>query len=179
MNFIHTEIGNGVGRVRQRYPIFPIHGAASPAFKEEKALQAIILDDDYDDPVTNPDGFFGDDRDKIYGFEMNLQGGGHQHVIYIPGWRVRNNWFDDDIPLTTSDDYITAESDTRNGHAHTVEVWREKDSITDEWIYHVKRCRPGSISDEYVFNEDGACCEEHPDWLDDVCSDLHNAVSRE
>ena len=137
---IYTEIGGGVGKVRQRYPIFPIHGAGNAAFKEVKALQAVVLDNDYDDPITNPDGFFGDDRDKIYGFEMNLQGGGHQHVVYVAGWRVRYYWFDrtdTTIALTTSDNIIEAESDTRNGHAHTVEVWREKDASTDEWIYHV------------------------------------------
>ena len=135
-------------------------------------MQAVVLDEDYDDPISNPDGFFGDDRDKIYGFEMNLQGGGHQHVLYISGWRVRYYWFDDDgNALTTQDNYITAESDTRNSHAHTVEVWREKDSITDEWIYHVRRCRPGSISDEDQYTD--------ADWMDGECSDLHNAVSRE
>jgi len=164
------EIGNGVGLVRQRYPIFPIHSAGSAAFKEVKALQSVILPDDYDD-IDNGLDFFGDDRDKIYGFELNLQGGGHQHVVYIPGWRVRYYWYDrtdTDVELSSSDDVIEAESDTRNGHAHTVRIWRERDIGTDEWIYHVKQCRPGSISDNY----------DESYWSNDQCNDYHNSLSR-
>ena len=169
---ILPEIANGVGKIRQRYPIFPIHGYGNSAYKEIKALQSIILDNDYDNPIKNPDGFFGDNRDKIYGFEMNLQGGGHQHVIYIAGWKIINNWFDkNNIPLTTSNNIITVESDTRNSHAHTVEIWRKKDLITDEWIYYIKRCRPGSLSDSNKYTDN--------DWIDGECSDLHNTLTRE
>ena len=63
------EITNDVGIVRQRYPIFPIHIGGSAAYKEVKALQDVVLPSDYDDAVANPDGFFGDKRDIIYGFD--------------------------------------------------------------------------------------------------------------
>merc|ERR1712083_505489 len=74
------EIGNGVGHVRQRYPIFPVSSDGQPAWKEIKSLEDVFLGDDYDDG-ENADDYFGDDRDLIHGFTVTLKGGGHQHEI--------------------------------------------------------------------------------------------------
>eukprot|EP01083_Nonionella_stella_P061701 160722_1 len=163
------EIGNGVGRIRQRYPIFPIHAAGSAPFKETKALQSVVLDDDYDDTETNPDGFFGDNRDKNYGFEINLNGGGHQHVMYVSGWRVTRYWYHQNgTELSAPQHVITAESDTRNSHAHTVELWRQMQD--GQWIYNIARCRLGSISDADQYGD--------ADWTQAKCHDNHNSLQR-
>eukprot|EP00484_Ammonia_sp_Unknown_P014928 CAMPEP_0197079140 /NCGR_PEP_ID=MMETSP1384-20130603/213471_1 /TAXON_ID=29189 /ORGANISM="Ammonia sp." /LENGTH=985 /DNA_ID=CAMNT_0042518013 /DNA_START=29 /DNA_END=2986 /DNA_ORIENTATION=+ len=165
------DIGGNVGIVRQRYPIFPIHAAGSTTFKEVKALQAVTLPSDYDDAEAYPDGFFGDSRDLIYGFEVSLQGGGHQHVVYIQGWRIRVFWYDGDTEswLMSADNVVTVEGDTRNNHAHTLEVWRDLDA-DGGWQYHVKRCRWGSISDADKYSDE--------DWMDGQCEDHHNAIVR-
>ena len=41
-----------------------------------KALQEILLATDYDD-VDNGVDVFNEDRDHVYGFELNLQDGDH------------------------------------------------------------------------------------------------------
>lgn len=165
------KIGGGVGRVRQRYPIFPVHNAGSNTFKEIKALQAMALPKDYDDPIAHPDGFFGNDRDLIYGFEVSLQGGGHQHVVFIQGWKVRNKWYDSDTStwLMSSDDVVTIEADERNNHQHVLELWRDQDN-DGNWVYHIKRCRYGSKSDADKYVDD--------DWMNDECEDYHNSIVR-
>ena len=40
-----------------------------------------------------------------------------------------------------------------------------------KWIYHVKRCRYGSISDRDAYID--------ADWQYDGCKDLHDSVARE
>jgi len=175
------DIAGGVGPVRQRYPIFPIHNAGSAAFKEVKALQAVSLPEDYDDPVSNPDGFFGDSRDLKYGFELNLEGGGHQHVCYVDGWRVAYYWLLDATTnewCTSPDCFIEAECDTREGHQHFVRVWREYAVDGETWIYHLRDCRYGTRSDSDLwpypmgwttFNVNGEA----------ICAiDLHNTLDR-
>ena len=63
---------------------------------------------------------------------------------------------------------ITADGDTRNGHAHAIEIWRNMDS-NGVFVYHIKRCRYGTSQDENV-NE--------KDWKTDECADLHNDLER-
>jgi len=155
-----------------------------------KALQAVALEEDYDDPIANPDGFFGDERDVIYGFELNLQGGGHQHVCYLAGWRIKYFWF------TLNGDswcthyewpcYLDADCDEREGHQHTVKVWREydvdnqTDSASDSsktWRYHLRDCRFGALSDwqQFEYPDDWTV---HDDQGDAVCADHHNLLLR-
>ena len=176
------EIGGGVGEVRQRYPIFPIHNAGSAAFKEIKAMQAVVLPEDYDDPITNPDGFFGDSRDTEYGFELYLMGGGHQHICYISGWRVKRDWLHDyktDLNdwCTEPSCYAEIECEERNGHSHTIRVWRDYENDGVTWKYHVSDCRFGSISDSasFVYPDDWTVADANGDT---ICADNHNAVQR-
>merc|ERR1712187_307114 len=121
------EIANGVGYVRQRYPIFSIADDGVPAFKEVKALEDIVLEDDYDDYEVGID-FFGDARDLKYGFTVYLQGGGHQHEIYIPGWRINWTWYDpiNEVYYNDASRVITVDSEERAGHVHTVTIGRSR-----------------------------------------------------
>ena len=154
-------IGGDVGFVRQRYPIFHIHNGGSNEYKEIKALQEIVLGTDYDDEENGIDMFDGD-RDNIYGFELSLQNGDHQHRLYIPGWKVATKWTESD---TSTDDYIEVEVDETDGHQHVVRIWRNKDG-NGEWVYHLKQCKLGRFNDV------------HHLWMADKCSDDHDMVKR-
>ena len=162
----YLEIGGGVGKVRQRYPIFPIHYGGSNENKEIKALQEIILADDYDDEINGLDTF-SNGTDLVYGFEMNLQGGDHQHMIYIPGWKIKEYWQDDSTKewLTTSNDIIEIEVEESDEHQHVIRIWRNKDN-NDEWVYYLKACRYGT-----EYGDSGS-------WADGECGDGHDTLSR-
>lgn len=159
---VFPSIGGGVGRIRQRYPIYHIHSAGSAEFKELKALQDIILPKDYDDitNTVNDIDFFDDldQRDLYYGFQVSLQGGTHQHIVYIPGWKIKNFW-----TQSNSNHVLEVESEEKNGHRHTLRIWREKD-VNNEWKYHLKSCR---------------CSETACTWTDDECADdKHDRLNR-
>ena len=174
------EIANGVGKIRQRYPIFPIHNGGSASFKEVKALQAVVLPSDYDDPVANPEGFFGDSRDIIYGFELYLMGGGHQHICYIPGWRIRNAWLidiDTDQWYTDKDHYVTIDCEERNSHSHQVRIWREYESDGITWKYNLRDCRYGTSSDLPNYPDDWDSVMDSDTGLA-ICSDNHGYFDR-
>ena len=167
------EIAGGVGVVRQRYPIFPVADDGVPAFKEIKALEHVFLSDDYEDGVDGVD-LFGDSRDLLFGFTVYLQGGGHEHEIYIAGWRVRSEWFDEENDRYFNDTARTIEVDSglRHGHTHTLSIGRWRASEESPWRYVVGRCRFGSISlgDHHHFDDD--------DYLDGQCADLHHSIVR-
>jgi len=155
------EIGNDVGIVRLRYPIPPLHKSGDLAFKEVKALEAILLEDNYDDPIDGiaPD-YFGPGRDLIYGFDLSLAGGDHEHMLHIPGWIVKAEWYDDDneIYLNGSNYTIDGTTFTANGHEHPVTLWRwREDEDSQDWTYVLEEC----------------------DGLPFECSDFHNILVRD
>ena len=167
--------------VRQRYPIFPIHNAGSAAFKEVKALQAVVLPTDYDNPVIYPDGFFGDSRDIEYGFELSLMGGGHQHICYISGSRVRSAWlvdFDNNEWNTDRDSYVDVDCEARNGHEHQVRIWREYDTDGETWVYRLRDCRFGTRSDDATYPDDWGTGVMDDTTGMAVCADNHAYFSR-
>ena len=93
-------IGGGIGLARYRFPIFPVHYAGSLAPKEAKALQDVLLEEDtYDDVELGVD-VWTDARNLEYGFNLYFEGGGHDHLVYIPGLRVASSWFNDVCHIT-------------------------------------------------------------------------------
>eukprot|EP00486_Rosalina_sp_Unknown_P000306 CAMPEP_0201566736 /NCGR_PEP_ID=MMETSP0190_2-20130828/6746_1 /ASSEMBLY_ACC=CAM_ASM_000263 /TAXON_ID=37353 /ORGANISM="Rosalina sp." /LENGTH=768 /DNA_ID=CAMNT_0047985865 /DNA_START=82 /DNA_END=2388 /DNA_ORIENTATION=- len=160
-------IGNNVGSVRLRYPIPPLHKSGDLAFKEVKALEKILLDDNYDDPIDGiaPD-IFGEGRDLIYGFDLNLAGGDHEHMMHVPGWIVSNAWYDGDNETyyNGSDYKIFLDTSVANGHEHWVSAWRWRESDTSsQWIYVIEEC---------AFSEEGP-------FMDGGCADGHMVLDRE
>merc|ERR1712062_884590 len=95
------------------YPISPIHDAGSAAFKEAKALQDVVLPSEYDDVETGVE-FFTDARDLEYGFNLYLEGGGHDHLVFIKSNRLFKDWYDDENLqyLNGSDFHDTLRRDT-------------------------------------------------------------------
>lgn len=116
--------------------------------------------------------FFGDSRDLLYGFTVYLQGGGHQHEIYIAGWRVYWKWYDAENDVYYNDTSVTIEvdSETRDGHTHTVSIGRWRANEESEWQYVIDRCRFGSLSDADQYADD--------DYMDGECVDLHDSIVR-
>jgi len=161
------EIGNGVSHVRQRYPIFPVSADGTPAWKEIKALEDVFLGDDYDG-----EDIFGADKDLTYGFTVYLEGGGHQHELYIEGWKVSSIWYDEDSGAYHNDTsrLVEVDAETRDGHSHTVEIGRWRATNESDWQYIINRCRYGSLSDTEQFTDD--------DYMDGECVDLHNSIVR-
>ena len=168
------EIAGGVGKVRQRFPIFPVHKYGTVQYKEVKALQGVLLDDaKYDDDVHGI-SFFTKERDLKHGFEVALQGGdgGHYHTVSIPSNLVRDHWYDeDDDDFTKGDSFVLeAESDLANGHVHTVRIWRDRvDDNANDWTYTIQDCRFGTLSDSDVDNP----------WQSDTCQDGHTQIIRD
>jgi len=165
---VFPEIGGDVGFVRQRYPIPPVHEAGSAAFKEVKSLQDVILPTDYDDVETGVE-FFTDTRDMEYGFNLYLEGGGHDHLVFIKSNRIFKDWYDDEnLQYLNGSDYMTtADSETANGHTHTINIWRWREDADSAWNYELDSCRFGLKSDEDV------------GWTNDTCADFHDAVRRD
>lgn len=67
---------DGVGKLRTRFMISPVHQFGNPIYKEMKALQELALAKDYESP-DKLDGFFGEGRDLKYPYTVMLEGGGH------------------------------------------------------------------------------------------------------
>ena len=152
-----------------RYPIFPIHSAGHAAYKELKALQDIILSDNYDDPNDGID-FWTDSLDLTYGFELSLEGGNHEHLITIKSSKIINEWYDEenDKYYNGSSYIIETDSDIANGHEHTVKIWRWRSNENNAWNYEILQCRFGTKSDSEV---------DYP-YQNKTCQDNHNLLIR-
>eukprot|EP01084_Bolivina_argentea_P289262 496666_1 len=174
------SINNGVGKVRQRYPIFPIHYGGSLPYKETKSLQDMILDKENYDDIENGIKFWTQDRDLKYGFTLSLIGGNHEHEIYIPGWKVNYYWYDDiNEKYTNGSNYIITEiADIANQHQHTVQIYRYQSTSTQDnnnkWNYYILKCRSGTDSDTdltLVPYQNNSCSDGHDQLIRDT-SDL-------
>lgn len=170
---VFPEIGNGVGLVRQRFPIFPVHYAGSLAFKEAKALQDILVDEATYDDVDEGTTFWTDARDLEYGFNLYLEGGGHDHIVSVSANRVRSSFFDSNLQfLNGSAHSIREDSDIANGHTHTVNFYRWRADADDAWNYEIIDCRYGLRSEEDAGYEyqNGSCADFHDELRRDVGS---------
>jgi hypothetical protein len=150
----------GVGKVRTRYPIVPLHSHGNTVWKELKALEDLVLPDNYEAP-TGESQLFGDARDSVYGFDMTLDGGGHSHNMKVKASTVRD--WDVQLELGNTDIEVTLDSELRNGHEHIVLVRRNRTHTAEPWKYFLLGCRfKGS-----------------PNWdQGGMCADGHTLVSR-
>ena len=144
-----------------------MHYAGSLAFKETKALQDMLVEEDTYDHVEHGTEFWTDARDLEYGFNLYLEGGGagHDHIVYIPGSRVASTWFDDSNEqyLNGSAYTIREDSDIADGHTHTVNVYRWRSDADAAWNYELVDCRYGLRNEEdagYAY-QTGSCADFH------------------
>jgi len=99
---------NGIGHVRQRYPIFPIHHDGNTVYKELKALESLTLNGDtvISEAV----------RQEAQGVTLQLTwANGHVHTLTL---RAK------DIDALAGGGSVTKESTLDNGHSHTVVIKR-------------------------------------------------------
>ncbi len=158
-----------MGRVRQRFPLLPPHVAGSTTWKEIKALQDIMLPestyDNISDPLHHP--FFGSGRDKRYGFQLVLDGGTHEHLVTILSYHFNKYWLDSDGNPILNDPLaiITADSEEREGHQHTVKVSRKLNTQSGLWEYKMVACKKESQTEDK--------------FLIDACDDGHDEIWRQ
>lgn len=95
---------NGVGDVRTRYPIFPIHHDGNTAYKELKALEALTL---------NGDTVISESvRQEAQGVTLQLTwANNHVHTITLRAV---------DIDKLARGEQVTKDSTEDNGHSHRV-----------------------------------------------------------
>eukprot|EP01061_Rhynchopus_euleeides_P023211 TRINITY_DN3782_c0_g1_i1.p1 TRINITY_DN3782_c0_g1~~TRINITY_DN3782_c0_g1_i1.p1 ORF type:complete len:376 (+),score=136.86 TRINITY_DN3782_c0_g1_i1:26-1129(+) len=100
----------GVGNVRQRYPIMPVHEAGSATWKEAKAIQELLMGGD----VQRLKAILAETRVEAYGAELRLLAGqGHDHKISITAG---------DVKSLKAGNVVQKTSSTDSGHAHLVEL---------------------------------------------------------
>ena len=98
----------GLGRVRQRYPIFPIHHEGNTVWKEVKALEALTLNGD--------SSIAAHVREVALGMTLQLTWtNGHVHTLALHST---------DVEALSEGKTVTRDSSTDNGHSHTVTLSR-------------------------------------------------------
>jgi hypothetical protein len=99
---------NGIGSVRTRYPIYPIHEDGNTAFKELKALEALTLNGDtvISEAV----------RQEAQGVTLQLTwANNHVHTIALRAT---------DVDKLSRGEQVTKDSTEDNGHSHRVVISR-------------------------------------------------------
>lgn len=141
-NVFVPAVGGGVGGIRQRYPIMPIHEDGNTAWKEIKALAALTLDTArYEHDHASP--VFGDDMDARYGFNLVLTGGGHDHNVHISASRVAKL---EQRLAEKGFARATVPTEERDGHQHLLQITRDRaggEEGTGPWVYSIVSCGTG------------------------------------
>ena len=103
----------GIGKIRQRYPIFPVHEHGSTIWKETKAIEELIMGRDSKQEIKD---IIAETRAEAYGTELKLlDGGGHIHQIHISPAEVQK------LEAGTITEILKSSSEA-NGHTHRVNV---------------------------------------------------------
>eukprot|EP01064_Diplonema_japonicum_P018904 TRINITY_DN275_c0_g1_i2.p1 TRINITY_DN275_c0_g1~~TRINITY_DN275_c0_g1_i2.p1 ORF type:complete len:1096 (+),score=388.85 TRINITY_DN275_c0_g1_i2:41-3328(+) len=110
--WVFTPEIEGVGAVRTRYPVFPVHEHGNTVWKEAKAVADLVMMKDTNADVRE---VINEARGGGFGVELRLGGGGHDHYIKIEPEELEQ------ARAGTKTEFLKI-SDTRNAHAHTVMV---------------------------------------------------------
>ena len=119
---------SGVGTIRQRYPIMPIHEEGNVIYKELEALKDIVLE-----PKKYSHMLRGEEISKLEeGLELKMgpstaKYGSHEHFIDLTGKEVKSLYSGDSVVKTTS---------LENNHAHEVKIIQRKDAKNGNTIYY-------------------------------------------
>ena len=110
----------GIGSIRQRYPIMPLHDDGNTIYKELEALKDIVLE-----PEKYAHMLRGGSITKIdEGLTLKMGAskpmyGAHEHFIDLTG---------DEVKRLYEGDSVTKESSEENQHSHVVKVKQFKKS---------------------------------------------------
>ncbi|KAA0167781.1 hypothetical protein FNF31_00716 [Cafeteria roenbergensis] len=127
--FISLPEIEGLGQIRLRYPIYPVHWEGSQAWKEVKALQTLTLETSADGSV----GSASDVANSLAGIDLGLSpatvGNSHTHTLSLgPDGVEALERGETAVGITTVD----------NSHSHTVKVRRTKSG--SKWVYEIETC---------------------------------------
>jgi len=121
-HYIHFPEIQGVGLVRQRYPIAPVHVEGNTIFKEVKALQDLVVAGNQDEYLR---AILQETRGYAYGIELRVtEGSGHEHTLSIPAGNAAK------LKDGTNTEY-KGTSTLANGHTHRMKVGYDK--TADTW----------------------------------------------
>eukprot|EP00056_Hartaetosiga_gracilis_P010237 m.150073 g.150073 ORF g.150073 m.150073 type:complete len:1083 (+) comp13278_c0_seq1:52-3300(+) len=117
---LFPEIDGFDYRIRQRYPIMPLHSAGSSTWKELKALQELTvgLSSSEDTSYLNGLDEFFEEKNGVrleLLFTSNADVGAHSHHVTVAGADLNELRAGRTVTLSTTQD---------NGHTHTVKVSR-------------------------------------------------------
>lgn len=108
---------NGVGVLRQRYPISPIHGHGSPVWKNLNALRDIVMHNaSYAFMKLSPDSDAGGEEDGLtfeLGTSKNPAVTPHEHYITI---------LESEYNKLMKGGSMIVETDIRENHSHTLKI---------------------------------------------------------
>eukprot|EP01060_Flectonema_neradi_P018700 TRINITY_DN255_c0_g2_i1.p1 TRINITY_DN255_c0_g2~~TRINITY_DN255_c0_g2_i1.p1 ORF type:complete len:1105 (+),score=243.10 TRINITY_DN255_c0_g2_i1:106-3420(+) len=164
---IFPEI-EGIGKIRQRYPIFPVHEHGSTIWKESKAIEELIMGRDGKQEVKD---IISETRAEAYGTELRLtDGGGHTHQIHISPAEV--------LKLETGViTEITKTSSEANAHTHKVSLGYDRTKPHgQEWS--VKWCSQTADNCPWSIKSAGNCgtVNSISCCADGTCPDGHPGV---
>lgn len=131
-HYIHFPEIQGVGLIRQRYPIFPVHAEGGTTYKEVKALQDLVVGTQQE--LTNDnDPYLGailkETRGYAYGIELRVtEGSGHEHTLAIGAGAATKL-------MDGTDTEYKGTSTLANGHTHRMQVGYDKTAKTWSLIW--------------------------------------------
>ena len=158
----------GVGSVRQRYPIMPIHEQGSSVWKEAKALEELVMGRHSKEVAA----IIAETRTQEYGLLLTLHAGsGHTHTVSVPPEAV--------VALTAGKyPFARVLSTTDSGHTHLTAIsYDAKRGAGKE--YALDWCTTGSVADTDECLATAGCGKsvEGKDCCVKRCPDGHAGVS--
>ncbi|KAJ9459536.1 hypothetical protein DIPPA_23853 [Diplonema papillatum] len=170
-HWIHFPEMGDLGKIRQRYPVFPVHEHGSTIYKEVKALEELVVgaNDDYISAIID------ETREAAYGIDLELitGGAGHSHEIHVTPDELKK----------LKEGTITAlkkVSDVASGHQHYVRlVYNRNAAEGREWS--VDWCNMGPKKVNCPVAGKGSCNNPPsgssvPRCCDNKCPDGHSGI---
>eukprot|EP01065_Artemidia_motanka_P050274 TRINITY_DN8566_c0_g2_i1.p2 TRINITY_DN8566_c0_g2~~TRINITY_DN8566_c0_g2_i1.p2 ORF type:complete len:1196 (+),score=435.00 TRINITY_DN8566_c0_g2_i1:97-3684(+) len=174
-HWIHFPDITGLGELRQRYPIFPIHEHGNTIWKEVKALEEIMVGKDSRKELMN---IFLETRAGAYGTELELISApdSHTHTVSISAAETM------EFEAGTRTEIVKT-STLGDGHTHRVKIgYDAAKAAKKENPWFLKYCTmssdgcPGSLANAnppgcgdngasvpfIVCCNDGTCPDQHP-----------------
>merc|ERR1712038_632966 len=131
----------GVGRIRTRYPISPLHNDGSQIYKELEALKDVVTRMETFNRflIEYPTDFIDDDPNKLIKFEMTMSTrdppGLHTHVVEM--------YRSDMDEHMASGDLFEIESSESNGHSHVMQVQYKQ---RRDYPWRIMKCGPSKTN---------------------------------
>eukprot|EP01062_Namystynia_karyoxenos_P082219 TRINITY_DN9220_c0_g1_i1.p1 TRINITY_DN9220_c0_g1~~TRINITY_DN9220_c0_g1_i1.p1 ORF type:complete len:1154 (+),score=325.35 TRINITY_DN9220_c0_g1_i1:393-3464(+) len=164
-HWIHFPDMEGIGKIRQRYPLFPVHEHGNTIWKEVKALEELVVGAESREELR---AIVLETRGFAYGTELLvLEGTGHEHHLTIPPAQTA------ELNAGTRTEFVGTSS-LANGHTHQMKLTYDKATK----VYSLVWCTmspdwcPGSIKSGCGVADNGkgeqvSCCwgkcpDEHP-----------------